>query len=115
METYNKEEKNWLVGMHLSVLLGFSLFPLVGFLVPFVIWRVKRDESPWFELHGKEITNFMINVVVWQLIGGILSVIGIGILIIFLTYALGVILPVYAALKVSRFQDYKYPTPFRFL
>jgi uncharacterized Tic20 family protein len=44
---------------HLSLLIG------VGFLLPLIVYLVKKDESPWVGAHAKEVLNFHISLIIY--------------------------------------------------
>ncbi|MCS7015292.1 MAG: DUF4870 domain-containing protein [Gemmatales bacterium] len=56
------EQEKWLAfACHLGGALGAILFANLGFLVPLIIWLIKREESPHVNHHGKEALNFQLN------------------------------------------------------
>lgn len=109
-----KEEKNLAVVMHLSILSGL-IIPLLGLIIPIIIWILKKSESSYIDEQGKEIINFIINILIAGLFIVILSFVIIG-LVLLIPYALYVIVaPIIAAVKCSEGNCYKYPFIFRFI
>lgn len=54
------EDKGFLAGLNLSAL-GFILFPILGVLIPLIIWISKKDKSKDVDKVGKEVLNFQIS------------------------------------------------------
>ena len=59
-----KEDKKYLTFLNLSAL-TFLFFPLLGILVPFILWSSKKDKIKDINLLGKRLINFQIT---WTLI-----------------------------------------------
>ena len=54
-----KEDKKYLVFLNLSAL-TFLFFPMLGILVPFIIWTSKKDKLKDINKLGKDLINFEI-------------------------------------------------------
>ena len=50
----------WGMFIHLSQLCGYVI-PLAGFIVPIILWQVKKDESEVIDQHGRIVTNWIIS------------------------------------------------------
>lgn len=107
-KAYTKEERNWAVILHLSVLSGF-LVPWAGFVVPFAIWLVKRNDSDYLDRQGKEVMNFLLTILIVSAIGAVLSVVLIGIAILAAMAVIALVMTIIAAIKVSDGEDFRYP------
>ena len=59
------DQRTYALIMHLG-----SLF--IGFLVPLVMWLVKKDESPFIDDHGKQLMNWHISLVIYFIISMVL-------------------------------------------
>lgn len=59
-----KEDKKYLIFLNFSAL-TFLFFPLLGILVPFILWSSKKDKIKDINLLGKRLINFQIT---WTLI-----------------------------------------------
>ncbi|WP_437185498.1 DUF4870 domain-containing protein [Planctomicrobium sp. SH668] len=112
--TYSAEEKNWALAMHLSQFAGYAV-PLLGFIAPIVIWQLKKDEFPALNAHGRNITNWMISVVIYSIIGFMLAFVLIGIPFLMLLVAVAVIFPIIGGIKASEGVAWKYPGTISFL
>ena len=62
-----KENRQLLVFTHLSQLLDF-VTGIGGFIVPLLLWLVKKDEIFDMDRHGKAIINFRISMFLYLLI-----------------------------------------------
>ncbi len=58
------EDKGFLTAVNLSAL-GFFVFPLLGILIPLIMWISKKDKLKDINRTGKEILNFQIT---WNLL-----------------------------------------------
>jgi transcriptional regulator with XRE-family HTH domain len=54
-----KEDKNYLIFLNLSAL-TFLFFPMLGILVPFILWTSKKDKIKNINKLGKDLINFEI-------------------------------------------------------
>ena len=50
----------------LAILCHVSLFLGVGFLLPLVVFLVKRDDSPFVAFHAKEVLNFHLSILLYS-------------------------------------------------
>jgi hypothetical protein len=111
----SKEDQNWAMWLHLSQLAGYMLVPLVGLVVPIVIWSMKRTESPFVDDNGKMVVNWLISAAIYWAIGIVLSFILIGLLIIIPLYVIGIVFPIIGAVKAAQGEIWNYPLTIRFL
>ena len=104
----------WAMACHLTALFDFGVSLLLyGFIVPLVIWLVKRDEDPEVDYHGKESLNFQLNVLFWYLVSIPLSLCLIGIPILFLLPIAKIVLCVIAAVRTAEGERFRYPYIYR--
>lgn len=104
-----KEDKQLLVITHLSQLLDF-VSGIGGFIVPLIIWLVKKDEIVGMDENGKAILNFRISMFIYILICiPLILLLGLG---LFGLIAIGffyLIFPIVNAIRVSNNQEPNYP------
>lgn len=106
-------ERTYALFTHLTLLTVHVLFPVVPALV---MWLIKRDRSPFVDDHGREAVNFQISLVLYFLLGMLLTpACGVGVVVIGAAYVLGVVGMILAALAASRAEYYRYPVCIRFL
>lgn len=92
-----------------------TIFFGIGILVPLVIWLIKKDESQFVEANAKESLNFQLTVIIAALIGGILTVVVIGYLLLSVVGVLDAVLVIVASVKASENKIYRYPVNLRLI
>ncbi len=122
-------EKTYATFNHLAGLLGLADgMGIVAFIATIVMWRLKTNESPFLDDHGREAVNFQISMTLlliagWVLWGLFVAVtIGIGVvtlpLAILATIALFVVrlvAGIRGAMAANRGEFYRYPMCLRFI
>ena len=109
------ENRQLLVLTHLSQLLDF-VTGIGGFLVPLIIWLIKKDEVFDMDRHGKAILNFRISMFIYLLICvPAILLFGLGILGFIVIGIFYVIFPIINALRASKNQEPNYPLSIKFL
>ncbi len=103
-----KQTQTWALAMHLSLLAGFVV-PLAGLIAPIVIYLLKKDALPGLVDHGHVVFNWIVSVVVYGLIGVLLTVVVIGIPILLALGLVSLIFPIIGAVKASDGVVWRYP------
>lgn len=99
--------------MHLSLLIGL-LFPLVGLIVPVVLWMLRR-EDPIINQHGKSILNWLISALIYFVAGLILIPLLIGIPVLFVLGICHFVFAIMAGVKAKSGELWAYPLSFKFI
>ena len=116
----SSDSRQWSMFAHLSALLA----SIIGFafLGPLVIFLVKGNEDPFVRDHAAEALNFNLSMLIYAIVGGIVTVVLIilvvGLLLIPVWLAAAVawlVLTIIAAVKASRGEVYRYPLTIRFV
>ncbi|WP_300342803.1 DUF4870 domain-containing protein [Nesterenkonia sp.] len=102
------EEQGWGVAIHLG-----GIF--VSWLVPLVVWLVFRERSRMIDDHGKEALNWQITLFIAYVIGGILTVVLIGFVVILAAWLCALIFGIIAAVAAYQRRPYRYPFNIRFI
>jgi uncharacterized Tic20 family protein len=102
------EDRNFAVIAHL---LGI----LISFLGPLIIWVIKKDDSTYVDDQAREALNFQVTVFIAQAISGMLTMVGIGCILLPLILVANVILCIVAAVAASRGDWYRYPMTLRLI
>ena len=124
-----EEARNWALGAHLGgLVLGLASAAVFGFIVPLLVWLLKRDEHPFVEHHAKESLNFQLTVLTAVVAAFILAIpavivgvltLGVGLvvagLILFAGLVLWFVLPVIASVKAANGEGYRYPLAIRYV
>ncbi|MGN8246172.1 DUF4870 domain-containing protein [Cellulomonas soli] len=100
------EERTWAI-------LGHLLTLVAGFLAPLVIWLVFKGRGPYLEDQAKESLNFQLTLLIAYVVGGVTSIIGIGLVILALAAIAQLLFAILAAVAVGRFEWYRYPVTLR--
>jgi len=112
-------DTTWTTACHLSTLLSFVATPLVGVLAPLGIWYLFRRDDARVERAAKEAFNFQVNVLLWGAVGTLLTLTillcCLGIPLLVAAVVGNVVLTLFAAVKTSSGEDYRYPLTIRFL
>jgi hypothetical protein len=102
------DEKLWATLIHIGGIL-FSFIPsLVGYLV-------LKDRGPFIRAHTATALNFQITLAIAYVVGLILSIVGIGFLILLAVWVLNIVFSIIAAIKANQGQFYTYPIAIKFV
>ena len=102
------DEKLWATLVHLGGLFFGFLEPLVGYLV-------LKDRGPFVRAHTATALNFQLTLLIAYAVGGILSIVVVGLFIIMAAYVLNIVFCIIAAVKANRGEWYTYPLTIPFL
>lgn len=86
-----------------------AIIPGIGIFGPLIIYLIRVDGPAFVTENAKESLNFQITVYVCYVIGWILTVIGIGFIIVGALWFVNLILVIIAAVRVSENKIYRYP------
>ncbi len=118
----NKDARMWAMFCHLGGLAALlPILPVVGGIVaPLIFWQIKKDEHPFVNEQGKEAVNFQISMLLYAVIGSIVSLItcvGAPLMpvIVLAVTIVDVIFLLIAAVKANDGFHYQYPLCIRFI
>ena len=94
---------------HLSFLFG------LGFLLPLIVYLVKRNESAFVRAHASEVLNFHISLLIYAICAAVLILVLIGIPLLILIGLFGFVCAIIGAVKASNNEYYFYPLTLRFI
>lgn len=100
------EERTWAI-------LGHLLPVVTSFVAPLVIWLVFKGRGPYLEDQAKESLNFQLTLLIAYVVGGVTSILGIGLIILAVAGIAQLLFAILAAVSVSRFEWYRYPVTLR--
>lgn len=95
----------------LAHLLGI-FFSIFGALI---IWLVKKDTSPFVDDQAKEALNFQLTVLIAYAVAGVTTCLGVGFVLLAVTYFGNIVLCIMAAVAANRGERYRYPLTLRLL
>lgn len=102
-------DKALMILCHVSALLG------VGFVLPFIVWLVKRHDPDPVAAHAKETLNFHLSYLLYALLCVPLMMIAIGVPLALIVAIAAVVLAIIGAVKASDGVLYRYPLTIRFV
>lgn len=108
---FGLEERTYIMLMHLSQLTGL-IAPLIGFIIPILMWITNKDTNQNVDLHGKNVMNFIISYAIYA---AVLSITIIGIPLAIVVGILYVVFVVVASVKANNNEYWKYPMTIEFI
>lgn len=111
-----ESDRSWAIGMHASALIGL-LVPFGNLLAPFVLWLIKRPESPYLDEVGKEVVNFQITYLIYALACAVIAFItcGVGAILGIPLVIVWLIFIILGIIRTSNGEPYRYPTTIRLI
>ena len=121
-----KEDKKYLIYLNLSAL-TFLVFPLLGILIPFILWSSKNEKIKDINKLGKDLINFEITwtlllffipilmLVVSKFLASVLISISILLIIIGSLYFMNLIFIIINTIRISNNKDAMYLPKIKFL
>ncbi|MFY7671030.1 DUF4870 domain-containing protein [Tenacibaculum sp. MEBiC06402] len=104
-----RKDKQLLVITHLSQLLDL-VSGIGGFLVPLILWAIKKDEVEGMDEHGKAILNFRISMFLYVLLCiPMILLFGLGLLGFLVLGIFYFIFPIMNAIRASNEEEPNYP------
>ena len=96
-------------------MLSHLLGGLIGFLVPLIIWLIKKDTMPFVDDQAKEALNFQITMLIAYVACGILAAVtcGFGAFLFLPLWAADVVLGIMGGMKANEGIAYRYPFAIR--
>ena len=110
-----REQRMWAMLIHLSVLAGVILVPYAGWILPIVLWQIKKDDMPELDVHGRIVVNWLISCLIYTAICIPLCLVLIGVPLIILLFVLNIIFAVIGGIKANGGEAWHYPLSIRFL
>lgn len=111
--TSDQATRQWATFIHLSLLAGF-LVPGAGFILPIVLWQVKKDELPGIDAHGKVVANWLVSALIYGIVSSLLMFVLIGFPLLGLLALLAVVFPIIGAIRANEGVLWPYPLSIRF-
>jgi hypothetical protein len=103
----NTSDRALVILSHLSALIG------VGFVLPFIVWLVKRHDADTVAAHAAEALNFHLSFLFYAICLIPLCFVVIGVPLLIIMAIASVILAIIAAVKASNGEFYRYPLTIR--
>ena len=84
-----------------------------SFIGPLVLWLIKKDTDKFVDDQGKEALNFQITVMIASFVGGLLTMVCIGVILLAAVWIADLVLCILACVAASKGQYYRYPFTLR--
>ncbi|MDO5375380.1 MAG: DUF4870 domain-containing protein [Staphylococcus rostri] len=97
----------------MAVLIYVTSF-FTTFIGPLIIWLIKRDDSRFVDVTGKNYINFILSYTIWSAIGVVTLLILVGFIILPVLALLSFIFHIVAIVKAYHGEDYLPPLSIRF-
>jgi uncharacterized Tic20 family protein len=116
----DESERTYALFQHLIGLLGlFDGGFIVGLIGSIVMWRIKANDSPFLDDHGREAVNFQLSLAMYAILGtAVIALVSLGLLVIpwiIFLYVLRLVGCIRGAMWANRGQYFRYPMTIRFL
>lgn len=106
--------KTYCMLLHLSQLTSI-IAPGLGLLIPVLMWVVNKDKNEKIDKHGRVTINWILSLLIYSIICGILTLIFIGMLGFIVLALLNIIFAIIAAVKANDDELWPYPLSIKFL
>ena len=103
------DERAWGVAAHLSALLAVVQVPFINCLGPFLVWRIRGDESAFVEHQARAALNFQIGMSILMLANWPLYLLWIGVPLGWAIALINTGFILWAAIRTSGGEAYSYP------
>jgi len=92
-----------------------NILGILGFIPSLVVFLLFRNRSAYLNRNMKSALNFQITMLLADILGTILSVVGIGGLIVLAAWVLRLVFSILAFVKTNEGEDYVYPVTISFI
>jgi uncharacterized Tic20 family protein len=112
----SKDERNLAMLAHLGPVVAMLLTGgTLAWVVPLVIYLLKKDESDFLRDQAAEALNFQITIFIATVISAVLIFVGIGLCLLPLVLVAEIVFCILAAVRASDGERYRYPANLRFI
>ncbi|MDR1957806.1 MAG: DUF4870 domain-containing protein [Planctomycetaceae bacterium] len=108
------QENHYCAVMHFSLLLGCTALPMIGLVIPIVIWAFGKETSEQVDIQGRLIFDWLLSSLIYIAVAGCLIFFGIGFVLIFVLAICWVVFPIVAGIKAIEGKAWKYPCSISF-
>ena len=102
------DEKMWATLIHIGGILFNFLPALIGYIV-------LKDKGPFIRAHATTALNFQITLLIAYVVGGILSIVFVGLLVMLAAWILSIVFGITAAVAANKGEWYTYPLTIKFI
>jgi len=113
-QLFGLSENSFIALMHVSQFAGVIL-PGLGFVAPVILWMMNKDFNANVNAVGKHIINFMLSMLIYYAVSGVLCCIVIGIPMLAALGIMHLVFVIIATIKANNGEAWKYPLTINFL
>ena len=106
--------RNWCMFIHFSVFAGY-IAPIIGIVVPLLLWQLKKDEDPAIDVHGRIVMNACISFFIYFAVAAILCAVVIGFLLVPIVALMAIICPIVGGIRAKDGVTWRYPLTLKLL
>jgi uncharacterized Tic20 family protein len=110
-----RQDRQLIVLTHLSQLITL----VIGFgslILPLILWSSNKERVLEMDVHGKNILNFQISLIIYSIICiPLILFLGLGILGLIVLGIISIVFPIINAIKASKGETPKYPLSLSFI
>ncbi len=88
---------------------------ITGFIIPLIIWLIKKDQSKFVDDQGKEALNFQLTLLIGDVIGWATLMFCVGLIVLLAVYVVRIIFGIMAGIAANKGQTYRYPFAIRMI
>ncbi len=120
----DRETQQWAMLLHFSVL-AVWIIPVLGLIIPSIIWQIKRQELPKIDIHGKIVMNWMVSQLIYIPLFVVISIIIVFFFpkfsfvfppfFLFIIILTNTFFPILSGIKAGNGEIWRYPFSIRFL
>ena len=107
-------ENSYITLMHISQFAGI-IVPGLGFVTPVILWVMNKEANIKVNAAGKHIINFMISMLIYYAVSGVLCCIVIGIPMLIALGIMHIVFVIIATIKANNGETWRYPLTIDFL
>ncbi len=114
LQQIERQTRIWAMLLHFSIFLG-CIVPVAGLIAPILIWQIKKHDLPGIEVHGRNVVNFIISMLLYSIIAILLCFFMIGFALLPVLGLIGIVFPIIGGIKANDGEAWSYPMMIRFI
>lgn len=112
--TVSEKDKQYAMFIHLSQFAGL-LIPLLGWVLPLILWQTKKNTSAFIDTNGKIVMNWIISSLIYGIICYLLVFLLIGFVLLPALGICSIIFIIIGSIKANNGEMWPYPLSIHFI
>ena len=108
LDEVSTDAKFWGMLIHLTQFCGYAI-PIAGWIVPIILWLVKKDASPDIDRHGRIVANWILTELILAYVFYLLIFVLIGFPLLICLAIAGITFPIIGGIKANDGKVWQYP------